>query len=71
MSSVLCVQEFSGCSRRSIGEVLLNKGFCFQERLIVECGNYQVEADEECDVGTEGDQCCTPDCRLNDSAKCR
>ena len=36
------------------------------------CGNYQVDENEECDVGPDReDMCCTSDCMLKDGATCR
>lgn len=64
------LQTFSICSRRSIGEVLLNKASCFEDPASV-CGDYQVVEGEDCDAGEEGDQCCTPQCTLTQGSECR
>lgn len=64
------LQTFSECSRRSIGEVLLSKSSCFQAPQTV-CGDYQVNGNEACDVGPDGDSCCTSLCTLTDGSQCR
>ncbi len=68
ISVCLCVQMFSDCSRRSVGNVLLNKAGCFIDRL---CGDYLVDEGEDCDAGTEGDSCCTSQCKFTEGALCR
>ena len=65
------LQEFSECSRRSIGAVLVSKGSCFETAPGVMCGDFLVEGGEACDVGPEGDACCTSGCTLRDGAECR
>ncbi len=69
--NIILFQEFSQCSRVSVGEVLLSKASCFMAPRPV-CGDYQVDVDEECDVGVGGgDACCDSDCRLRLNALCR
>ena len=40
-----------------------------------QCGNYEVERDEECDAGLQGtigtDPCCNERCRFKNGANCR
>ncbi|XP_006821051.2 ADAM 17-like protease [Saccoglossus kowalevskii] len=61
---------FSPCSQRFVGPVLESKiNKCFTYPSGAFCGNFQVEAGEECDaglVGLETDQhnCCSSDCYL-------
>lgn len=50
--------QFSSCSRRSIGLVLLTKGDCFGASVAV-CGDFRQEPGEQCDAGPAGDACCT------------
>lgn len=52
--------------------MLVNKASCFSERRAV-CGDYQVDDDgtEDCDAGSDGDQCCTRECTLTAGAQCR
>lgn len=64
------LQIFSPCSRRSIGEVLVNKATCFMEPSSV-CGDFQVAEGEACDAGSVGDECCTAQCTFTEGSICR
>lgn len=72
---VLYPQLFSNCSKISIVKRLRNKApVCFRERNSNVCGNSRVEQGEECDPGLlhiNDDRCCTSDCKLRPTAKCR
>lgn len=57
--------KFSPCSINMIYPVIVNKGWCLDDRSTPSCGNSIVEPGEECDCGTSftcvyTDNCCTP-----------
>ncbi|XP_064400640.1 disintegrin and metalloproteinase domain-containing protein 10-like [Halichondria panicea] len=73
------LEEFSICSRRSIGATLeARSSSCFvPEPSGSECGNGVVQSGEECDCGTKNetlceaiDSCCTVNCTLAPGAIC-
>ncbi|XP_071957678.1 ADAM 17-like protease isoform X2 [Antedon mediterranea] len=68
--------QFSACSKRMINQVLRAKSSrCFREPQGSNvCGNYRVDANEECDAGLlaqgESDPCCHLKCKLKPKKQC-
>ena len=44
--------------------MLLNKATCFSDP--DSCGNFEIDDDEDCDAGPEGDACCDSRCNFVD-----